>query len=559
MNFENDEQPILKKHGNNYEIGQYVMAQQNRPKNPANIKYCIGKIHKKNGNGTYTIKFNNNKEKVLTYNYFYANIKNDLQEKLNYENKLKKTLEIGLEIIVISKTNKKNIPMFDQVSNHKSFNGLLDDVNIMQFETLLNDGNMYIAKIKKINNDNTITVQQRSSKQINNVKLDQIIVLSCNPSMYTFYRKHIINKPIATTTTTTTTMETDEENTQDEPSIKNNCNDMKRFDTYGFIVKNRTIFGITLLIFSIITLLMITNKHMIGIDFNTIASASTSSMVGNIINKIITFLLSIVSLFSIMIFVLLFKKSWFSMGKLVIYGVVIALCAFMYYLFRNTNGKYVFEYMMTNDNSMNKTIKMFWGLISSFSVAPFYLLLFLIFIIPNYLLKLLRLENYQINFIDYLYGKIPLFLSPLLYILVIIAFFCFYCYMQAYCFSEYVLMPIKYSKYYDYTTSIKYRINQIFNNIKNFFKKYSFTTIYIAIIVGYFVVRKIMGKIFTITFKTILIIIVGYLLVKYGIGGTYKLIKEKIAEIKEEKEKMKDMYDDVKDSLDANNNNAYIF
>lgn len=540
---------ISKIKGINYSVGQYVMAQENRPKNPANIKYCIGMITKINNNNTFVIKFNNGKERTLTNNYFYTNVNDNLQEKLNFKNKLETNIQIGSAVLIIKKKENYNhtinIHNLTKNTDILILKKIFENIEYCTVKNInINNNTVIVKKFNIIVNGDNELIFKYSGTQTH--KLDKIISKSCYTQTFNLffeYHKTKNNK-------LSSFVEIDEKDEEsEEPSIENNCKNLKRFDSYGFMIKNRKIFGISLLVLSITSFLIIINKHSISTNLNSFSS---------IINKVINVLLTLISLFLIIMLILLFKKSWFSPSKLIIYVVILALCIFMFYMYRNTNSKYIHEFFTSTDNSMNKVIKIMWAVISSFSVSPVYMLLFMVFIIPNYLLRLLHFDKYQINFMNYIHGKIPVFLSPLLYLLILISFLGLYFYIQTYCFSEYILMPTKYSKYYDYTTSFKYRVKQLLNGIKKFIKEHLFTIVFIVAVIAYYTVRKLLGHLINFTLITLLIIIIVYIIIKYVIGGSYKMIKHKLNEIKKEKKKIDDTYNDIKDSLDTKNTNTYI-
>lgn len=450
----------------NYFKGQKVIAQKNRPTNKDDLSFCPGIIEEIYDNNTYLIIFQNNDTKILSKKYFYAQNENSADEMKNYENYLNKAYGIGAKVQANINQNNNQVPDIQT--------GTITNVDLRSelFEVTFSNG-----------------------QKVNNIPIKNIYN-SCN---------YYIEPPITLSTIQ------EEENIEEEilkPVEK--CQEL-RFDSYGFVMQNKFWFGLLFIIISIYTFLISIKKiyqfdildpkngcpNLFNYHENTfqpvilfkklcifICKLSNTKIV-NYIFQLITIIIMIILY---LLIIILSNKHFRSLKALVIY---FAILLFMIFLFKvnSDTQKYVINLSEDNNSIIKFLLKIGWSFLMGFSLGPLYLCLYLIFIIPNYILKLLNYQEYQIDFIQYITGKRPKLFSILVYFVIIAIIFSLNIVLLSYSFNGLDHVPSQYSKYTNLTTSLKFRLKQIILGLYHYIKNNQFTIIYISIIITYFIIK----------------------------------------------------------------------
>ncbi len=501
----------------NYYKGQKVIAQKNRPTNPDDVGFCPGIIEEIYDNHTYLIIFQNNDTKILSKKYFYAQNQNSKDEMKNYENYLNQSYGIGAK--VKANINQNNNEPADIQS------GTITNANLEH---------------------NSFEVTFSNGFKIDNIPLENIYN-SCN---------YYIEPPV--TITTSENIEEEEKNVIPVEECQN-----LRFDSYGFIMQNKNWFGLIFIIISIYTFLISIKKiyqfddldpgngcpNLFNYDENTfkpiILFKKLCIFICKLLNtKIANFIFQLITIGIMIIFyffmIILVNKNFRSMKAIVIYAAIILFLLFLFKLNSN-NQEFVID-LSKSDNSLTSfLLKIGWSILMAFSLGPLFISLYLIFIVPNYILKLLNYSDYQIDFIQYITGKRPECLSILIYFVIIAVVFSLNVVLISYSFNGIVQVPKQYSDNTDLTTSLNFRIKQIIQGFNNYIKNNQFTVIYLSVIIVYFIIKYYLPRTFLgniqvfnliisfipkITTKIVIYLIIFYFILKLFIYKMWPSLKK---------------------------------
>lgn len=475
----------------NYFKGQKVMVQKNRQSSPDNLSFCPGIINTIYSNNTYLIEFPNNQSKIISKKYFYAETTKNTEELVNYQNALNTVYGIGAEVEADINYHNDNPP----------------DIQKGKIS-----GGEYENKIFNVTFEN--------GQQISNIPIEHIYN-SCN-----LYFTPIMNPTIH--------HEEEEEETHKEIKIEKTCQEL-RFDSLGFLMQNKKTFGILTVIISLICFLLIVKKIFIN-----------HSLFGNlkfkeIIDLVFNIIFILISLILILLIIILANKKLVSLKAIIIYSFVFIFITFLFNLFKDEPNLNLFSNIADNDNDIFKFVmKIIWSIVLPMSFGPVYLILYFLFIIPNYIFNLLNYDNLNIDFLDYIYAKRPAFLSTILYFVVIAIFFTGYIMFLAYAFDDYIDVPKKYSQYDNLTTSLLFRLKQIFTSFKNFVKNNSYTIIYLSCVVVYIFIKyyipktgiynnryiqKFVDMLPLLNTKTIVYLVIFYFLLKFIIWKIWPALR----------------------------------
>ncbi len=480
QNILSEEQIDSKIYNNKYPFskyfkGQRVIAQKNRLSNPEDLTFCPGVIEEIYDNNTYLIQFENNESKIITKKYFYAENYNSADEMKNYELYFNQTYGIGAKVKANINENNDQLPQIE--------NGVISKAN-------------YDTK--------TFEVTFPSGAKINNVPLEHIYN-NCN---------YYIPPPVE--------IKYEEENVEEEEVVvkkDKQCQEL-RFDSLGFLISKKKWIGVIIIFLSFFTILISLKKiyHIDAIDPNSpnhcpyiLTSDPSDNGINKIIKKILTFGCKILNnkflkyilrfVTYIIIFILYFfivillNKKLRSTSAIVLYITIGILILFLFQI-NNSTIQQVIDLGSDSPNIMNFILKLGWAFLISFSIGPIYLIFYFLFIIPNYILKTLNYSGYGIDFMQYIFGKRPQFLSILLYFVLISISFGLYIVLISHCFNDVDDLPRQYSEYDNLTLSLKFRIIQILNGIQTYIKNNLYTIIYISVVVIYLLLKYYIPKTF---------------------------------------------------------------
>lgn len=409
-------------------------------------------IERSNGNLTLQTRINDN---------FFVEDKTNLEEYSNYKEKQEQIYSINTIVSVNENINLNQYPSYVQALI------ISEDA----------DKETYTLKIIKNN------------KILENINIKDIYT-ACDivPDSYLRTVNEIIeekeDKPITQPTT-----------------IESECENTKIFSTDLFIKRRKDLFGYILISLSIITFLIILFKIKFISNFE-------------FLEKYKNIILSIFSISAILFVLLLLDKTNLNIFNL---GVFISIILFIWglsWFFKNQENTYFYTiFNKENPTDIENIIKLIWLFIFSLSLGPFFIVIYLVFFVPNSLFKLLKYPQYALEMDKYFYGQIPGLLGKnvTLYILIIIIFIFIYFYLISYLFDGYTEVSQKNKDNYLSDNPIV-KLNETANNTIKFISKYLFEFILSFIFILYIIFNYIIpNKQDEITYKFLFVCLIIFI------------------------------------------------
>ena len=192
-----------------YSCGEKVMAQRYRMSNPSITTYCPGIIKRIISNFYYEIQFNDKSTQILKKNYFFVNNPSNKLEQYNYLSKLNELYGIGTTVTV-----------------NKNYNKYLPEVYV---SAVISDGSY---------EEGSFTLDLKDGTALKNVPLEEVYTVCDN---------------------VTQSVESEDTLEEEQMSIKKQpvCKNPVVFSSELFIMQNKYILGLLMVILTIISFLII--------------------------------------------------------------------------------------------------------------------------------------------------------------------------------------------------------------------------------------------------------------------------------------------------------------
>ena len=480
----------------NIYCGQNVMFTDNASNNNNFIRYCPGTIK----------RIINNTELVPQYNddgSYSKDIETPITlYEIDTKNGQLKTLQrINDNFFVEDKTN------LEEYSNYKEKQEQLYSINTIvnvNENINLNDYPSYVEAliISEDADKETYTLQIIKNKKIlENINIKDIYT-ACD----------IVPDSYSSSENKDNKEEKKDESSEKDTNNETVCENNKIFSTDLFIKRRKDLFGYILISLSIITFFIISSNIL-----SKIAHSSSFEFLEKIKTPILflkNILLFIFSLGVILFVLILLDKTNLNIFNLGFFISIILVIWGLSWFFKNQENTYFYTiFNKENPTDIERVITLIWLFIFPLSLGPFFIVIYLLFFIPNLLFKFLKYPQYALEMDKYFYGQIPGLLGKniTLYILIIIIFIFIYFYLISYLFDGYVEVSQKNKDNY-LTDNPIIKINETLNNTIKFINTYLFEFILSLIFILYIIFNYIIpNKKDEITYKFLFVCLIIFI------------------------------------------------